>query len=1374
VRFNILDLVIFKTKDFLLKREIEEIAKSELFDVVWYCERNGLNLDYHEAIEHYCRVGSDRGWPPHPLFNLEWYRNQTKGSVRKALTDLGDYIVRSRGKPCSPNPLFDAAWYSEHNPECKDRDRIPFRDYIKRGAAEGCQGHWAFDGHGYLVNNSELAAAGINPLTHFLGAGEREGRLANPFFDSAWYWREYERTVSQNESALVHFITKGAHLGFKPAPYVDLEAYAAEHDEINGLDVLSIYRHLLTADPARYLARFGVKENNVHLPVGFGGNYRPLVAETIDLEQSLIPKLVEVAPIPPIEPEVTDDFLVPSGVKILSLDVWDTLLRRNCHPDEIKLQSARYLWLVAQDEIRPAYRNLKSLYAARLVAENSSSPNGDFEYRFSDAVVIWLDNVLERGVSSNRRSYLCKQLLNHEESAESRVIHADQWMQDNLSRHHITTAFCSDFYMDSGFIAKLLSSAGMGRIAHHGYVSSEYFENKRSGSLFHRLLREHEVEPDEVLHIGDNLHADINVPGNLGLKTYHYLHGGYEERRRWYEAALSNFLNGNGGLHRSRITLLVEEAVSAAHNLSSDLASVAKRLAPLFVGFILSIIEDATKRNVDAVYFFSREGIFFRNIYDEIIKFDPFNLQQYPKSKLLEVSRRATFAASVDIADKTEWMRIWRMYSSQSLRAFCESINIPAKSYEAIAEAHKLDPDAVLRYPWQNAEFQALFEDKKFQKILHAACTEQRRALLGYLEQMEFEPAANKLRLIVDIGWRGTIHDNIAKLCNGHVRGHYLGLFTFLNPQESNVTKLGWLFDENSDAHGSWIGDVAPFEMISNGSGGSVFGYTQEADGRWSAQKVIFQGEEAVITDRIQPLQEAMLSVVGPITDYIRRHGLTSEILHELSVTIAASLSVKPPQVIVDAFFDLEHNETFGVGIVEDMGQTGDLLTESFGKSGAEFHATMANVLQNVRWEAAFRQSSHWTKALKGLTPEQMLALPLSLSAAPSIVRAVGAKVAIFAPPPLAGSGGHRTIFNVVRRLEEFGFEPHIYVEGYGEGLNVVEHYLQGTPAFIHSRWESGVSCDFALATIAQSAQFVAGLKNPHYKGYLVQDFEAAFNPLSDAYVVCENSYTYGLHHLTIGNWLTHLLSMQFGAAATPAGLGVDTSIYHVDPDVTKEEAVCFLYQPEKMRRTPVLGIDALRIVKKTRPDVKIYVYGSDRPIALDFEVENLGVIRDLNDLNRLYNKCKVGLCISMSNPSRIPFEMMAAGCIPVDVYRYNNLFDHENASTVLAFQSSESISAAILEIFSEDRVAAARSMAGMHSCQFRTLDWENDVIANAIAGLIQGQSLSATGVKPTYTAPPLLAEKEQQRPEVSAFCNWQRQLAGKSRYVASAKARSK
>lgn len=70
-------------------------------------------------------------------------------------------------------------------------------------------------------------------------------------------------------------------------------------------------------------------------------------------------------------------------------------------------------------------------------------------------------------------------------------------------------------------------------------------------------------------------------------------------------------------------------------------------------------------------------------------------------------------------------------------------------------------------------------------------------------------------------------------------------------------------------------------------------------------------------------------------------------------------------------------------------------------------------------------------------------------------------------------------------------------------------------------------------------------------------------------------------------------------------------------------------------------------------------------PATFEFECKNLNII-PIKECNELYNKCKVGICMSASNPSRIPFEMMSAGLPVVELYKENNIYDLPDEGVLL------------------------------------------------------------------------------------------------------------
>jgi glycosyltransferase involved in cell wall biosynthesis len=426
-------------------------------------------------------------------------------------------------------------------------------------------------------------------------------------------------------------------------------------------------------------------------------------------------------------------------------------------------------------------------------------------------------------------------------------------------------------------------------------------------------------------------------------------------------------------------------------------------------------------------------------------------------------------------------------------------------------------------------------------------------------------------------------------------------------------------------------------------------------------------------------------------------------------------------------------------------------------KKNSHLHHHVGSYLNQQRWKAGFLNLKEIQNTLSNLNGDSTH-LPIEIFKKFLHNEPINYKIAIFAPPPIIGSGGHRTIYNLARKFIQSGCEVYCFIENYGDGIEVVEDYLGGEPAFIHVGWPSNMIFDLAIATIAHSAQAVSKMKGAKHKAYLVQDFEAWFNPVGDSYTIAENSYTYGLIHFTVGNFLTHVLKTQYCAKGIPAGLGIDTTIYF-DKMQKRERAIAFLYQPEKPRRNSLLAINALRIVKQHDPNIKIYVYGSNEPIHLDFEVENKGLIRNLSELNDLYNKCEIGLCISMSNPSRIPYEFMAAGTVPVDLYRYNNLMDYPSGTIKLAYQSAESIAEAIIYLFSDPRELEDRKKAGEEFASCRTLAWETDVFVNNALAILSNSELHQTHVTMSYLDDPIIS-KIDQRDEVFGFCNWQKKLA--------------
>jgi len=158
--------------------------------------------------------------------------------------------------------------------------------------------------------------------------------------------------------------------------------------------------------------------------------------------------------------------------------------------------------------------------------------------------------------------------------------------------------------------------------------------------------------------------------------------------------------------------------------------------------------------------------------------------------------------------------------------------------------------------------------------------------------------------------------------------------------------------------------------------------------------------------------------------------------------------------------------------------------------------------------------------------------------------------------------------------------------------------------------------------------------------------------------------------------------------------------------------------------------IDLLRILD---PTLRIYTYGSaGNGRTHDPEVIDLGLISPAACAD-LYRHCSAGLCVSSSNPSRIPFEMMSCGLPVIDVYRENNLYDYCDSACVLADPSADALATAILLVANDVDKARDMREAGRRFMETRPMTYETDAFLDILIEVLSGTTACQADV-PTKT----------------------------------------
>ncbi|MCG9032998.1 hypothetical protein [Laribacter hongkongensis] len=667
--------------------------------------------------------------------------------------------------------------------------------------------------------------------------------------------------------------------------------------------------------------------------------------------------------------------------KIRTIDVWDTLLRRDCHPECIKLTTAQYLFLGWTDQIKPEFSDGWILYKARLeaertLAEQARTDGKDDEYEITQVLTHWTQIVFASAVPVELPTCLAE----FELSVEIARSYADPDILLFLRSHEAEkTLFLSDFYMSAEMLGRLLASKGLDTLVSEGLSSCDVGLNKRSGQLFRHIHSLHTVSPEQHIHIGDNEWSDVTSPRTLGVNALHYLPESAHVQRLAREClfssreALFEHLRGECSARADNSGKSLSEKQAAALRLGAE-------SAPLFIGFALWIAEQAILQNLDRLYFFTREGEFFHKVFCAIFPQGRLFGHELPPADILEVSRLSTFAPSMRDASIQEMSRIWSLFKVQSVSGLFTTLGVDIGKFSELLKALSLKETDVITDPESSPELRRLFETPAFAEAVENSLAYQASMLQSYLKQCGVHEC-NRAG-IVDIGWRGTIQDNIASLApECHFRGLYLGLRRFINAQPSNSSKVAYGPDENVTIEPTALfANFAAMELLCNSPRGSVVGYNLE-DGCVKAQRHVDKEENAAYDEFVKVFQEGVLLAAKHWQSYLERYVVSSNELHTVALHVWDKLRRTPDEGLVEAYLRTPQQDIFGYGEIFSRSQYPSLSTIFLSPILASRRRQLIEFIRRVQWSEAIEHA-------KEIGPLHRIVLLLAFRAAHLVKRA--------------------------------------------------------------------------------------------------------------------------------------------------------------------------------------------------------------------------------------------------------------------------------------------------------------------------------------------------------------------------------------------------
>ena len=357
--------------------------------------------------------------------------------------------------------------------------------------------------------------------------------------------------------------------------------------------------------------------------------------------------------------------LTPAYPKLLSLDVFDTVLTRACgRPSDLFLWLGRRLAIQGNIDCTPevfAYARARAEQAVWQREGGLDSHAGLTEFYTEVTQRLHLDEAMVPDLVAAELAL---------ETEGLRAVPAAHRLLDSCQDLDVPVVFTSDTYFSSEFLEAELRRLGLQRSNSHCRVSSEAAMSKVSGRLFKNMISP-ERPLEEILHVGDHPHSDVAAPRMLGISSRWCV----AARLNKYEELLSNAAPATGGLAASlagasRLARLEMEPRNQREAAICDVA--AGVAAPALVGYVLWILKRARELSLRRLVFLARDGQVLCEMARRLAEKLGFQIDV----RYLYVSRRSTNLAATFEADEEEVGWVFRDISELTAAEFLERFDL--------------------------------------------------------------------------------------------------------------------------------------------------------------------------------------------------------------------------------------------------------------------------------------------------------------------------------------------------------------------------------------------------------------------------------------------------------------------------------------------------------------------------------------------------------------------------------------------------------------------------------------------------------------------------------------------------------------------------
>jgi len=480
-----------------------------------------------------------------------------------------------------------------------------------------------------------------------------------------------------------------------------------------------------------------------------------------------------------------------NGASLVSFDVFDTLISRKYYsPTEVFTYMEKHVSLISKGKI-DSFRKVRIKSQSEVMKEARLNGKQDISLEM-------IYYYIEKKYDLTKKEK--ETIKNLEIKFELDCVQKKRKGYDLYSYcldNNIRMILTSDMYLPREVIFNLLKKSDYNiKDFDKLYLSSELGKRKTEGDLYEYILADLNLEPLNIVHIGDNLKGDIEMSEKKGLNSIYtpktninFLNSGKPNE------SIDSFFRKN--LNNSS-TLVIQDIAERFYQDKSIESSLFdgkeyklgyKGLGPLVIGFVYWLYENAKRDGIKTLYFLSRDGKIFKDAFD-IIKQDEI------KTKYIYSSRQVVKVSSINSIEKIEDIVYAPIYSTR-LDKWLKikfDLDIDDINFKVLKEKEIDIFDNIGNKTDRDLLFDVL--EKHKEKIYN----KNQKNLDDYKQYLIREEVNKNNVAVVDIGYAGSMQTYFDRLFNNNISGYYLATFDTYIRKAGNRNAKGYLTDfVNSD-----------------------------------------------------------------------------------------------------------------------------------------------------------------------------------------------------------------------------------------------------------------------------------------------------------------------------------------------------------------------------------------------------------------------------------------------------------------------------------------------------------------------------------------------------------------------------------------------